>query len=176
MTNGVIPEENGFYEYPDCYALIDDEYHETLLLEDLKKENFEMIDHRKDTVTFDHARLVFHTLGKYHALSFALRDQQPEKFQEYASSVPELLFVDKQNGLREYFDTIKPLMYATFKDDEREALERLERVYDKSCLDVMSSLVDGKSAEPYSVLCHGDFWINNILFKFDEVRFPIQVI
>lgn len=71
-SNGIVPEVNGFYEYPKCYKTIDTEIDETLIFQDMKAYQFEMFDRFQET-TIDHVRLVMKTLGKYHALSFALR-------------------------------------------------------------------------------------------------------
>lgn len=71
-SNGIVPEEIGFFEYPKCYKTIDTEIAESLIFQDLKANNFEMFD-RHQSITIDHVRLIMNTLGKYHALSFALR-------------------------------------------------------------------------------------------------------
>lgn len=71
-SKGIIPEENGFHEYPKCYKTIDAEVDESLIFEDLKADHFEMFDRRQE-IGADHVRLIMNALGKYHALSFALR-------------------------------------------------------------------------------------------------------
>lgn len=71
-SKGVIPEENGFHEYPKCYKTIDAEVDETLIFQDLKADHFEMFDRRQE-IGADHVRLIMNALGKFHALSFALR-------------------------------------------------------------------------------------------------------
>lgn len=62
----------GFYEIPECYGTIMTEFEEVLFFEDLKASGFEMFDRHK-CITFDHVRLVMEALGKFHAISFALK-------------------------------------------------------------------------------------------------------
>lgn len=45
-----------------------------------------MIDRRNEIIKADHVKLIMQALGKWHAISFALKDQQPEKFQQLASN------------------------------------------------------------------------------------------
>lgn len=43
-------------------------------------------------------------------------------------------------------------------------------------MDMVKELTTGKLAEPYAVICHGDCWNNNMLFKNEvcmEVKFRI---
>lgn len=173
--NGIVPEENGFHEYAECYGVVDREPDESLLLEDLKEAGFVMIDHRKDRVTIDHARLVFDALGKFHALSFALRDQQPDKFRDLAERIPEILLrLNNSDALRGYFDWLKGLVYSAIDESESSTLVKIKEKIDDSLFEVGAAMVDGAAAEPYAVICHGDCWINNILFHFDEVSFSLK--
>lgn len=71
-SNGLNVEKDRFHEYPKCYKTIDAVEDEALIFQDLKADRFEMFD-RFQMITIDHVRLVMKALGKYHALSFALR-------------------------------------------------------------------------------------------------------
>lgn len=175
-ANGVNPgSSSGFHEYPVCYSVIDEECHETLLLEDMKEKGFQMLDYRKEEITIEHAILVFSALGKYHALSFALRDKNPQKFKEICENVPDVLFDDSNEPVKQYFETFKPLIYGTVKEDEKDLRKKLENIYEPSVFQPTRKCVDGSFAEPFSVICHGDCWTNNILFKYDENHIPIDV-
>lgn len=169
-TNGIIPEENGFHQIPECYSFLDDDGHETLFFEDLRDNKFEMIDIRNEPITIEIAQIVFETLGKFHALSFSLKDKQPEKFQKLVEQIPEVLLTEGKNGLREYFQSFKPMICGVLRDDEEDKRKKIENLFEKSFFDVSSKYVNGNDAEPYAVICHGDCWSNNFLYQFDEVN------
>lgn len=69
---GVVPEENGFYQYAPCYKVIASDANESLVFRDLRQDDFLMFD-RLQELTFDHVQLVMRALGKFHGISFALR-------------------------------------------------------------------------------------------------------
>lgn len=75
-SNGIIPETDGFHEVPKCYKTLSNDIEETLIFEDLRENQFEMFD-RFEQIGIDHVRLIMVALGKYHALSFALRVRSP---------------------------------------------------------------------------------------------------
>lgn len=91
QSKGISNKENTFFEYPKCYRSVHDELQESLVLEDLSLREFKMIDKKEET-TADHVILVMRALAKYHAISFAVQDQQPDKFKVFASKVSEVLF------------------------------------------------------------------------------------
>lgn len=80
LSKGIDISENGFHEYANCYYSSNKEFSECFFLEDLRNSHFTMLNHRTEAVTFDHVALAMKTLGKFHALSFALRDQHPQRF------------------------------------------------------------------------------------------------
>lgn len=169
-ANKIIPEQRGFYEYSKCYFTQSDEYEETIFLEDLKEAGFDMIDQQTEPITIDHATLILSIIGKWHALSFALRDKQPGKFELIVGNLPEVFIDDKRELLIHYFNELTALTYATIKEDEIDIRTKLENIFGKSYFHGTKRFVDGFAAEPYAVICHGDFKTNNFMFKFDENR------
>ena len=57
-----------------------------IALEDVSTYGYESADRMKG-VDFDHCALVLQTLGRFHALSLAMKDQDPKGFERIAKSV-----------------------------------------------------------------------------------------
>lgn len=154
-SKGIIVEESGFYEYPKCYKTIDTELSECLMFEDLKARDFKMIDRHTEAITGDHVRLVMQALGKFHAISYALKDQQPEKFKEITSNLDEWLFSRRDKKFEDYIDMMTQSVYDSVAGDEYTHLtDKLKNLYKISQFEVSMQCVDGKN-EPSAVLCHG---------------------
>lgn len=64
-----------------CYNTCLDEGFEALLFEDLRS-NYYKLWNRRVAMDENHAKLVLKELGRWHALSFAIRDQAPEYFKK----------------------------------------------------------------------------------------------
>lgn len=164
---GIIPEENGFYEYPPCYKVLNSDLNESLIFRDLREDGFLMYDRFK-APSFDHVRLVMEALGKYHAMSFALRDQNPEKFKQY-TDLPEI-FMNDMDRFQTWVDHLVVQCYEALSDEkDTELLEKVKKRFEGKFCDEMSDAISLKAAEPYAVICHGDCWNNNILYKNDKV-------
>lgn len=170
-ANGIIPEENGFFEYTKCYGYVDEEYEEAFFLENLNTQQFETADSRTDPITIDHARLVLSRLGKFHALSLALKTKNPEKFQNFVKNVPEVFLGNRMSSL--FVNGLKSKVEGVLNDSDTEIKAKLNEAFGDSYLAGARRLVDGTAAEPYSVICHGDLKTTNFMFKFDEVRSSI---
>lgn len=80
VSRGITPEENGFNAYAICYKTIDSGKEKSLIFQDLREFGFQMHDQHAQ-FSIDHIFLVMQTLGKFHAISFALQVHFEEKMQ-----------------------------------------------------------------------------------------------
>ncbi|XP_026467679.1 uncharacterized protein LOC113371259 [Ctenocephalides felis] len=113
-----LNENQKFASYALCHVASDVNKKEFLILEDLHARNFVMFDKRKK-MDFSHITLVAKGLAKYHALSFVMRDQQPEKFHKILKStqpsrtkpitIPKFLNNDMINNMFIFLQDGKPV-------------------------------------------------------------------
>lgn len=176
QLKGANVELNGFSGFPECYGSHDAEPNECLFLEDLTTKQFSMIDRRNETISAEHVNLVMKSIGKLHAISFALRDQQPEKFREIVSPLKDLFMNEESELFKVHFEKMKSCVLGCLSSDKDSFLiSRLNKLYENSSFEIAAKCVNGALAEPYSVVCHGDCWTNNTMFKYDETNKPTQV-
>lgn len=133
-----------------------------------------MINRRKENVTVDHVNLIMKSLGKFNAISFALRDQQPDKFKEFTSNIPDTMYSNAKPEMIGFFEMMKSSVYESVENDAN-LIERLDKMYTKTQIEIFGECIDGAAAEPYAVIAHGDFWTNNMMFKYDGNHKPIEV-
>lgn len=157
IKKGVIPREQGFNEYAQCYKIIEETLSESLFLEDLRVNNFTMLDHRKENLTFEHVALVMSALGKLHAISFALRDQKPEQFTKVTSKVlTEMYYRANDKGFVIFLNSVARQTIDTLNEVNRTDLSaKFARLIEKGFAESAVECITGEFAEPYAVLCHG---------------------
>lgn len=157
-------EDNCFRAYPKCYAAVADveKCQFAVIMEDLKARDFVMWPKRKH-VPKNHVYSMVERLAKFHAISFALRDQRPDEFESLRGPGSSLLaFFENCNTAKfmyvAYDRAIKVLKDPAHVAIIREVKDRMVDIL-RECL----SEVNG-----FSVVGHGDFWINNMLFQYNE--------
>lgn len=175
LSKGVIPAENGFNEYAKCYESLDMEMSECLLLEDLRKKQMKMINHRNTVYSYKHVELVMIALGKFHAISFALKDQQSKKFTELAAKVPDHYYLES-GDFQQFFNMQSTVICDSLKrSNAPDLIEKLTNAHGVDFAKTAIDLVSGDKAEPYAVICHGDAWINNCMYRNDIQGKPVAV-
>lgn len=150
-----LKKQDQFVAYPKCYgSIIDDENHRyVIILEDLRPLGFEMWNKAKPT-PIENARLTMRELGKFHGLSFALKEQNPDRFAEIKrirNIFREALQTERMMGMftnvLEY--SIQLLENENYKTVMRHVKSNLTR-YSEHCF-------DDKALDRFGVLCHGIF-------------------
>lgn len=157
-----------FSSYPKC---LDTEYiSETgeyiIVFEDLCTQGFEMWQ-RDITSPLENVNLVVRTLAKFHAVSFAMKDQQPQNFEEFKKLSDLLLaFTYLPKGLKMFESRLlkasENLNDPKHKEIYNQILNNLQN-YLKDTMDITNK-------DRFYVVGHGDCNTNNILFSKSKVR------
>jgi len=127
----------------------------------LRAEGFEMWPKNKpDSV--HHRELLIQKLAKMHAVSFALKDQQPEVFNEFKElhDISRTLFLKEttQNFLATNYMRVQSYL----EDDQQWKI--LEDIKNNFALYFEDCLKDDD--RPFNIITHGDCWNNNILYHY----------
>ncbi|XP_037028754.1 uncharacterized protein LOC119068987 [Bradysia coprophila] len=177
ISKDVNMECNYFTEYPKFYRSVDDCMSECIFLEDLSVRGFQMIDRYTEDVTAEHVYLVMEYLGKFHAISFAMNDQQPEKFKELTMDLKELyIHCDDQNHRQFCTSSMQIALGVISNESDSELRFKLMKMLERDAIDVAFECVSADFADgAATVISHGDLWQNNTMFRHDVDKKPIEV-
>lgn len=149
---------------------------ESLFLEDLKLRQFEMINLRQEPLTFEHTSLLMKALGKFHAISFALKDQQPDKFKQLTGLVVEQYWPMIESQFDEHYkDMIRRFSKCLEKEKRFDLLQKYNQLVGENPHASIRKLISSTLAEPYAVICHGDLTTNNCMFRKDEQGKAVEI-
>nr|CAH7761566.1 unnamed protein product [Callosobruchus chinensis] len=165
--------ENKFKPYPYCFKSFS--YRYGLILENLRTNGYQMLD--KDIpMDFKHCKAVMEVFGKFHALSFVLKNHNREKFDRLSDFSRDL---SRKNS-----ESWEDVAGSRYQKAMQEALNMLKEKGDVLLSEEMGKVVatwkdkfcgyqDG--GDPQAVLTHGDCWNNNMMFRYDlaDVRTPV---
>ncbi|XP_063383484.1 uncharacterized protein LOC134669787 [Cydia fagiglandana] len=152
-------------KFPNCIYSSDEYNKEVMVLSQmLDKYN---IHNRYLSINIDHAKLTLINMAKLHAPSFVWETYYSEEFDKIKTILSKNVqysdLVKLPNSMKYCYDTsVNVVLNSTYK-------EKL-RALDGHILAIL------KTPPPlqYSTICHGDCWINNILFKNQGTR-PVEV-
>ncbi|XP_013171726.1 PREDICTED: uncharacterized protein LOC106120822 isoform X2 [Papilio xuthus] len=128
-----LPEEE-IFKYPICYGTLMERMNETILLEDLVMSNFTMLDKTKPLYN-ETVKLVLKDVAKFHAMSYVLRNQEPQMLDKLLQSLVNPMFDPKNMAQSQNLMTPWLKLFLCDKGSK------------------------------YSVIQHGDLWTNNIMFQ-----------
>lgn len=159
-----LTAENGFFDYPKCYYAISDAKTDrhVIIMDDLRPLGFLLWD-KLQPIAYENVRLLMTALGRYHALSFAIRDQRPEVFATFYDLSDVLLeMIESGPNMETIFNAGMEQSMSFFeeKSEEYKFLESMKLSWQKT----FGYCLQEKVAEPFAVVGHGDCWNNNMMF------------
>ncbi|XP_025835681.1 uncharacterized protein LOC108734730 [Agrilus planipennis] len=154
-----------------CYrssAIYDNEF---LVFEDLTKSGFVLWDKTKPMTT-KCVEFILKETAKYHALSFAFRDQKPDEFDDLAKKL-------HVNVLTNFFETTPSFLHSLTMN-VKYAMNLFDPVEDKKICEALDNFIEngiepivmGHAIEDNDkvVIIHGDSWCNNFMLKFEVCK------
>ncbi|CAG9859338.1 unnamed protein product [Phyllotreta striolata] len=144
-----------------------EEENKIVVLENLKLANYEchpaniLLDFR----TYEN---IFRVYGKFHAISFAFKQKNPEKFAEICRPLKYNwnFLNENETVLKEVVKLFEKLeMY--LKEENDEILLKYRKSYLDNRVALFKDCIQYKGT---SIILHGDCWSNNIMFKYNRAR------
>ncbi|XP_016978651.1 uncharacterized protein LOC108044235 [Drosophila rhopaloa] len=161
-----IPGEDSFRQHARCLGTRQDEPNECIVLEDLSCAGFSLHDRFSD-LSVEHVRQVIRSYAKLHAISLAGKRQFPERMLKLQQLVDIFEQRREDHALGVYFENLKGSALSSLLSPEDDSYRvRLQDYFARgSYFELLLPLVSGSNCEPFAVICHGDCWNNNILYK-----------
>lgn len=156
---------------PECFLGIEND---VIVLEDMAHSGYTMTD-KSTPFDFEHCKILMKTLAKFHAKSFIFEHQYKKTLHdEFSHCMQETLWPADGKAKAMFDAAVKGIvsmidLLTGLNDDQRSNFK--EKIV-KLCADHTDKL--SPSIKHKNVLCHGDLWANNILFKYDADKKPIE--
>ncbi|XP_047534562.1 uncharacterized protein LOC125069202 [Vanessa atalanta] len=156
QENVNIPAEDRF-KMVKSYEETNDE---VIILENLTKKNFKTM-FRMDVMSIEFAKLSIEQLAKFHGLSFALQKKRPEYFETKIKTIKQSMVYD--DYWNEFVTKMCELSVSKLNDVTKE---KISKFFEYS-LDKYPKYMNGLHSQ-IKCLCHGDYKMNNIIFKEED--------
>ncbi|KAK7866692.1 hypothetical protein R5R35_003233 [Gryllus longicercus] len=146
-----------------------------LVMKNLKVHGFQLGN--RTSLDFDHFALAVQSLGRFHAFSYYLKEQDPDKFRNVIEKpIRETTYTPQNieicnNGLKISQNRVLNALRTTHSIDN-PYVTRLLKILERKTYDLLTDLVTPQ--EPLAVLCHGDFLRNNVLFRYEDGK-PVEM-
>ncbi|KAF0773808.1 CHK domain-containing protein [Aphis craccivora] len=166
-----------FYGRNKCGKFFD---RDLIILENVDYQGFRPSKERP-LVDYDHVVSALRALAKFHGLSYTAKHKDLDKLQKVIMNLRETQFdedghwIFKKDAFRRFgkrgIDRLLERNGDLYRDNEH--LRRFNKIIDN--VDISLKRVF-EPQEPFSVVCHGDFNVNNVLFRYDKTGLPIDVL
>ncbi|XP_063995221.1 uncharacterized protein LOC135172783 [Diachasmimorpha longicaudata] len=153
------------YSVPECFFGLDGD---VIVLEDMMPAGY-IMKNKLDPFDFDHCKVVLETLAKFHAKSIIFETLSKKSLlEEFPHCMHETLFSFDGRGQRGFQAAVAAALAMIDLLDSLDDAEKIK--FKERIVSTAESHVERlmPSKKLINVLCHGDLWANNLLFKYGE--------
>ncbi|XP_063221347.1 uncharacterized protein LOC134530453 [Bacillus rossius redtenbacheri] len=140
---------------------------QALVLEDLSTEGYKLHPFRGFDLT--HCKLILKKLAHFHGASAVLHERDPSSMDTYSECLftEDDLARDHWSGMFSGMARTLAAAVRTWPEFDKEDADRLDRFAD-TLIDNLEKILK-RDENGFNVLNHGDLWVKNVLFKYDDV-------
>ncbi|XP_052891695.1 uncharacterized protein LOC128299701 [Anopheles moucheti] len=154
-----------FTHYPSVIVSECCEGFEYILQRDLTAQGYRNFP-RTEPLAYEDVLLVLTHLAQFHAISFAMQQQAPDAYAQIVGQLQETIFVPPLHSsfvdfLQRKVDYAIETLQRNPETGDGAVAERLCRFRDE----YGQAMVDCVQNRDDTVICHGDCWISNILYR-----------
>lgn len=166
--------KNPFDESSKCVATFADGVNDFIAMEDLSQYGYGSAS-RQEGVALPECILCMQTLGRFHALSLAMKDQQPDRFHQLVKNVEDTYYANVHKPWYNNFQKIQIEIAKDALSQEYGGTELEKKIHDFFNCDFYDKMVYlTHTRNQNSVINHGDCWIPNFLFRYDDKGSPVS--
>ncbi|XP_058057776.1 uncharacterized protein LOC131208879 isoform X1 [Anopheles bellator] len=164
-----------FQDIARCFVAYCDGENDFIALDDLGQYGYATASRTKG-IGLGECLNCMRSLGRFHALSMAMKDQEPEWFQRVANTPVETYYcVDREAWFRNFMQRLVPIsrnaleLVCTEEGPSWDGFKRtVEHFLDSNIYQTMIELTHARNRN--SVVNHGDCWAPNFLLHSESVR------
>uniref|UniRef100_A0A1B6DWE1 CHK kinase-like domain-containing protein n=1 Tax=Clastoptera arizonana TaxID=38151 RepID=A0A1B6DWE1_9HEMI len=163
----LMKEEDVFTNFPKFYSGSNNPNSRFVVLEDISEFGYKMTNDFM-SMDLDHVKLTLTQLGKFHAMSYAAKLKHPKEFfTKVTNTLMECNWVNGKDGVCHIQVLVKSTFERTVESLRNKYPDEIKQFFDLiNKKEFFLDLV--KPEEPISVVCHGDFVSNNMMYRYSE--------
>uniref|UniRef100_A0A3F2Z0C6 CHK domain-containing protein n=2 Tax=Anopheles merus TaxID=30066 RepID=A0A3F2Z0C6_ANOME len=167
---------NPFKDINPCYVAYTDGVNDFVAMEDLGQYGYKTASRDKGVELADCLRCIC-SMARFHALSFAMKQQDPQAFERIVSQLEETYYsaaLEPWHG--PFMQRIVTICKEALEIECTQSPDRYTANFRRDAQAFLNSPIYGMMVElantrnRYAVITHGDCWLPNFLFRPDQVR------
>ncbi|XP_070495223.1 uncharacterized protein [Chironomus tepperi] len=165
-------DKEGFWTFPKSfYAHYDEDCpsKSIIIMEDLTTENF-IVKDKFIPSDFNHTAKLFQELAKFHGLSLAINYKNPKALEKFRPLRNPMCITMRTELMKDIAPRNLSLITKLFQNENEQKIVEKLLPYKNDLWNQIAERLDKAGEESQSVICHGDVWINNILFNYCDTN------